>query len=485
MKKTSIIWSLILGMAMFTACDDEENSPIVEAPSYDQNTVADAFSIEQTALAETVDLNKVTDMTASVALVTMTPPSDATLGEYTVVVAKDEALEEPISGFNYTYDEKTTSFNVTYEQLDKSFKTIFGKRPTARTLYMKVSATYKSGDVLLCANSKVLSLVVVPTSNIVLEEAYYLVSTNNAFAQDTTAVQFKHSSTDVYDDPVFTVIAPFPTTEKGVNIDFEYRIVPKSVYDAWVAGTSKDWTNVFGCATDKDVTSPIEISAENSENSMMVSATGNESAKVIAISVDMEKKVCTSNVLNFGEYVYTPGGHQGWAPATAVKLYGANYDGNYSGYLYLDGDFKITSADNWDGTNYGIGGEGQLSTSGADLSAEAGSYYMSVNLAELTYQLTPIKEWGIIGEGIGGWGDTDDIMLTYDKENNVWSAEDVTFVGGEIKFRADHAWAINVGGKTTDKLSNGGPNLIVAAGVYDVKLYLTNDNENHVELTKK
>ena len=75
--------------------------------------------------------------------------------------------------------------------------------------------------------------------------------------------------------------------------------------------------------------------------------------------------------------------------------------------------------------------------------------------------------------------------MVYDADGGFWYALDVPLTAGEIKFRANDDWAINVGG-TTDKLEANGANIKVAeAGIYDVVLYLSNDAESHCELTKK
>ena len=42
------------------------------------------------------------------------------------------------------------------------------------------------------------------------------------------------------------------------------------------------------------------------------------------------------------EYIWIPGNHQGWAPATAPRLRSVNLDGVYTGFCYLDGEFKFT-----------------------------------------------------------------------------------------------------------------------------------------------
>jgi len=174
--------------------------------------------------------------------------------------------------------------------------------------------------------------------------------------------------------------------------------------------------------------------------------------------------------------LYTPGNHQGWAPAESAPIYSVDNDGIYTGYLYLDGEFKFTSEPSWDGTNYGDGGSGALSTDGGagNITAAAGYYYVTVNTSALTYKLEK-REWGVIGDATpGGWdNDTDMIYDATDKLLKV----DMTLTSGSIKFRVNDGWDIDLGlaegGTIEDALALGGADIPVTAGDYRVILDLT------------
>lgn len=55
---------------------------------------------------------------------------------------------------------------------------------------------------------------------------------------------------------------------------------------------------------------------------------------------------------------------------------------------------------------------------------------------------------------------------------------------GEIKFRANDDWAINWGGDV-NALTQGGGNIAVEEGTYDIKLYPWADGYAKCEMTKK
>lgn len=90
--------------------------------------------------------------------------------------------------------------------------------------------------------------------------------------------------------------------------------------------------------------------------------------------------------------LYVPGNHQGWSPDSAPTISSPNFDNIYTGNVALDGEFKFTSAPNWDGINYGQGaaaGTLSIDDDAGNLSAPAGTYNIEVDLNNLTYTLTP------------------------------------------------------------------------------------------------
>ena len=167
--------------------------------------------------------------------------------------------------------------------------------------------------------------------------------------------------------------------------------------------------------------------------------------------------------------LYTPGDSNGWDGASSMQL--PSTDGkNYSGLAVLSGSFKFTTATNWDGINYGAGdAEGTLSTDGGAGNITVGTpglYWVEVSTNELTYTLTEISTFGVIGS-FNGW--SGDVVMSHDDSWKVWTAE-VTFAGdGEWKIRANNDWAISFGTSVEDMTFNG-PNIPdPGVGVYRLK----------------
>ena len=74
--------------------------------------------------------------------------------------------------------------------------------------------------------------------------------------------------------------------------------------------------------------------------------------------------------------------------------------------------------------------------------------------------------------------------MTYSKADVAWVIKDVKLKDGELKFRANDGWDINWGG-TPDALTQGGDNLKISEGTYDIKLYAWANGYAKCELTKK
>ena len=78
--------------------------------------------------------------------------------------------------------------------------------------------------------------------------------------------------------------------------------------------------------------------------------------------------------------------------------------------------------------------------------------------------------YGVVGSGYNDWGATQDFTFT-PLSNDVWVAEVVALIDGEIKFRVNDAWDSDFGDSGADgTLDAGGDNIAVTAGNYRIKL---------------
>ena len=185
--------------------------------------------------------------------------------------------------------------------------------------------------------------------------------------------------------------------------------------------------------------------------------------------------------------LYMAGDANGWA----TNDYLAGEDGvHFTGFMFLNQNgFKFCTQPEWKGTNYGANFDTAGDAANITMTEAAGYYKVDVDLETKSYVLTPITTIGIIGSASpNGWdSDVDMTYVPYNaetKELGYWEIKDVPFTSGEIKFRANDDWAINWGGDT-NALTQGGDNISVDAGTYDIKLYAWANGYAKCELIKK
>lgn len=178
-------------------------------------------------------------------------------------------------------------------------------------------------------------------------------------------------------------------------------------------------------------------------------------SQVIKITVTPFKEIVAPPDVKEPERLWIPGGYQGYKPESAPKLSSIG-DGKFEGYIYFNSgtDLKFTSAPDWNHINYGFASEGKLTTDGlaGSMSVDkAGVYKIEANINDLTYKITFISTWGMIGTATPGSWDTS-TPLTYDVTKNVWS-KTLNLVAGALKFRANDGWDINFGPAVSAELT--------------------------------
>ena len=321
------------------------------------------------------------------------------------------------------------------------------------------------------------SFMVEPVS---IADSYYLIGGALDWAASAASKEqkFSHSNADVFEDPVFTYV--FAGNGGTGDIWFAF-----GDDDTCEAISNDDWTKLFGYRGDFAMSGSFDRRynlGDGVENSFHVDG----SAKFYRLTINMAEMTYEIAELNFGEYFYEIGNESGWA--TAHALYGADGDGKYQGYYYLDGEFKFKpNEDNWDDDLEYVSGDtmsGSLQSSGGPNCPDpgAGFYRIDLDAASLSYSLKKIESVSIIGTANGNWDtDTD---LTYNAAEGCWEVT-TDLNAGEMKFRGNHNWDgdVDLGG-SFDNLVHGGSNIAIEAGNYTIKLYISTAGQHHAVVTK-
>ncbi|MDC0378696.1 SusE domain-containing protein [Flavobacteriaceae bacterium] len=209
-------------------------------------------------------------------------------------------------------------------------------------------------------------------------------------------------------------------------------------------------------------------------------------SKTASMNIEVLENVgaCTDAALSnwglVGSAVNGWGGtNRGFSAGNDVPFLSNGQDGMFRAVTTLyDGEFKIREDNAW-GLNYGDNGaDGTLEQNGANITISAGHYIIDFDAVNFTITITPAGTvWGVVGSAtLNGWGAAEDVKLMPDPCNDgVYVVKDVVLTDGEIKFRQDDAWGVNVGDNGADgTYEANGANISVTAGTYDMTLDTVN-----------
>lgn len=444
MKKWSIYryMMLLCPVLILTACTEDFNGNVAAPQQWEQETAKTiGFKAEKVG---TIDLNTVASEKVKVCSITKPALTAGRVKGYALYLNEKVTLEVDSLG------------QVKTGALQDSIVSIYGKRPELRTLNGRLYALVALGEQTLRSDSVALTLAVKPKAPFIAEEYYILVWDKSTIGP--TVTRFNHTG-DVYENPIFTIVTK-------VVAGAEWLVGTKKYASPIEQETVEPGTGRLGNATEGSDATEGTLVPEG--NRMKFKAAG--WTKIELNMADYTYKVTVLG--NVSPFLYVPGNHQGWAPATAPFVHSTDFM-NYSGFVSLDGEFKFTSEKSWDGVNYGAGAkDGTLSTDGGagNLKAEKGFYLLKANISSLTWSAVLIQTFGLIGSATDGGWDTSTPM-TFDAAKSEYSIT-AALKDGELKFRANDAWDVNLGGNP-EHLTFGGANIAVKAGTYKITLSLS------------
>jgi len=458
--KNILVYALSLVMLSLGACNETLDN--WAAPQgFEQEEMINANL--EVAPVSPIDIATITE--ERIPLFTITAiPSEATITKYNVT----------LDGASIDVDKDGL---VATKDLAEIVAELYGKRPTERTMAGVVNVCMNLNNQIVRSSANV-EVKVTPAAP-VIETEYYLVGSLTGWAALDNSLKFNHSNEDVYDDPVFTLVVAAPVDTTGKRVDLYFKIAPKSAYDG---DADHFWKSLLGAETDGD---------ESLEAALKIGVDGafkqpaTDGAKFYSITLNMMDYTVTIAPLAFDEFIYVPGNYQNWKPESAPALQSPNFDGVYTGYSYLNGEFKFTKARNWKAEyNWNDFSEvNELFTQGGGSNINIttpGFYQITVDIPNSSLEAV-LTSWGIIGDATSGGWDTD-TQMTYNPSDESWSVTADFTVGG-FKFRANKDWKINYGGSIENLNFDGSNIAIEEAGNYTIKLYLTRSTSPNIYCT--
>jgi starch-binding outer membrane protein SusE/F len=153
------------------------------------------------------------------------------------------------------------------------------------------------------------------------------------------------------------------------------------------------------------------------------------------------------------------------------------------GVRLVTGEIKFRKNNDW-GENLGLGSSsGTIVADGGNIAVTAGYYMVTLDLINSTYTIEQADIYGVVGSGYNDWGSARPDFSFTPLSNGVWVAEIVPLTVGEIKFRVNEDWGVNLGvGASAGSLAPDGGNItVVTAGNYRI---VVNTTDSTYQLNK-
>jgi hypothetical protein len=450
------------------SCTEDFNEDVA-APQQWEQEAAITLSKPTAGSASAIDLATASEFVKVFTVTEVSIPEGTTITNYRIQMSANNQTAEVKADDNGS---------IATAELQTFIENAYGKRPVEREIAATVYANLMKDGQASFLNLGEITILATPAAP-QISKNYYLIGAPSAWDPTCVTMPFNHSDKDVYEDPIFTIVFPIADGETWFAVTDDITV------------EKNDWSQVFGCAEgngNNGEEGNIKRRAElTDDGSFKVVVDGD--AKFIKMTLNMMEYTYKIEKLNFAEFIYVPGNHQGWAPDKAPALQSPNFDGVYVGYSYLNGNFKFTKERNWNAeynfNDFATKDAIFFNNDGSNINiSEEGFYQIKADVA--SSNLSAVKTtWGIIGPAQAGGWDTDTDM-TWNAADESWTAT-VELAADEFKFRANDAWAINVGGSLDNLTQDGGNIKVAEAGTYEVKLFLTRSasDKMYCTLTKK
>lgn len=467
MKKLGIFCAALLALG-FASCDDKSDLGIAQTNPQETVMSANGVTVDfgSGIAGNALDLNNYLDYNVNtpgtpIPVIKLVEAKDLPEGatiSYVMQLSGDENFTNPTN-------VEVKDGCVSPEEWDAWYRGALGKSPKAKDNWVRFAAYISYNGQLSRVGTEntwfaAKKLLVTPIPlDITIEDNYYLIGTINdwALASDYPFKSMATGDQSVYDNPNFTITVEI--TEEQAAAGWWWKVASQSAVEA------ANWDGI--------VIGP-EANGDESLEGMLVDKNAQagciKEAGTFMLTINLMDMTYSFKKLS---YLYTPGNSNGWNQANSQLL---SYDaeaGVYKGLAYLDGEFKFSNQADWNGTNYGsTGTEGTLSTDpgAGNLTAEAGLYFVEVNVDELTYKMTPVTSWGMIGD-FNSWGSS--VAMTPSADFLTWTGEITVADGQGWKFRANDSWDVcDLGGELANLTFGGGNISTLSAGTYEITLNL-------------
>lgn len=502
MKKQILFGGMLLLAAAFTGCtEDFKNWASPQTNSPEDAITIPGFTASAVA-AQDLDTDAETVPTFSL--------SSASLPEgYELGNARIELTPQGVEDADATIVNTTVNGYASVETLQDLVVEAYGKRPTARAFdgHVLVNAVKDGQAVYIDAGTIEVNLI--PKAPYIAQN-YYVVGGTKDWAGSAASKEqkFSHSDADVYDDPIFTIVI-----DGNPDGDTWFAIGDDEGCDAIT--NDNDWSKLLGIvggdsnATEGKLDYRYNMGADNS---FCVSG----GAKKIKITIDMMESTFQVTKVNISDNYYLIGGPGEWSAESAKTMPFSHSDkdvfddpvftytfastGGEMWFAFGDGDaIDAVAAGDWNqlfgtrGESTDLSGSFDRRTNlGGDHSfcvdGQAKFYRLSVNMAEMTYEITPLlfSDYIYLACDYNGWSTSASPLAhlgdgAYEGFYYIQQADEASTWGFKIVIDGTWCGGDHAVAASGTFVPNGGDNLNCATGFYQVK---ANQATNTWELVK-
>jgi len=418
---------LFLGFAalLMTACDKDFDDWGQQAGNEQGSAVT--FGNGSVAEVALINFGEIPEDQDSVQVCAITAPTSSysqTSNKYSITL---NATDTGGNSYSETLDLDDEG-RVDRVALESFVEKVFGKNPN-NTNVMNAVVTAYTGDGKTAVKSVLATsgtfTVSAKTNAPQIAKAYYIVggpNSNWAASAINRSLKFTHSGKDVYEDPVFTVV--FDAVE---GEDTWFAIADDEACDGIEAG---DWSKLYGVVGGQSDAPSGSLARRadmgGAENSFKVAA----GAKKIKVTINMMDCKFNVELVNISDAYYLVGGDLDWAASAKSKEQKFSHSNKdvfedpVFTYLLNGGKeqwFSFGDADDLDAIDKGdwkqiYGWVGEEAMSGRfdrrtnldgdhtfHVDGSAPFYLVSINMAEMTYEIKPISPRFYFFGSFNGW----------------------------------------------------------------------------------
>ena len=331
---------------------------------------------------------------------------------------------------------------VSSKALCDYFGSVYGVRPVEREANAKVILNVMVNGVATNVDAGTITVKAIPQAP-EIESNYYITGTINGWKNSDNTYVVTNDGSDPYENPTFGITI---SVDKLQGNALEFKLTPESKI-----GT-EDWNSCLAAANEEG-----KFNYNNVGGNFWVPAAPAE-AKYLRLTFNMLDQTWSYEYIAFAPYIYEIGGESGWSESHPLA---SNNDGTYTGFVYLNGEFKFKpNADNWT-DDWEWDGDGKINVNGrGNVPAATGLHRIDVDIVNLTYTLSKIDFVDMIGDATaGGWNNG--TVLTWDDAEGCFSVITSIAAQGTVKFRGNGTWDNfdgNWGGTLADLINGSNDN---------------------------